>query len=83
MSVKTSTYSQPYKRFIITIRNQSELVIFLKFPMKKYFLHIELSWQHFYLLSSLEGKENSILFVQILWKAKQSVMFFEDAIIAI
>lgn len=35
LSVKTSTYSQPYKCFMIIVRNQSELVIFFKFPRKK------------------------------------------------
>ena len=36
---------------------------------------IELSWQHYHLLSSLEGEENSILLALILWKAKQSAVF--------
>lgn len=39
------------------------------------FLLIEISWQHSHVLSSLEGEENSIFLVLILWKAKQSAMF--------
>ena len=75
LSVKTTRYSQSYKCFIIIVKTQSELMIFSKFPGRMTSFLIELSWQHSHLLSSLEGEENSILLVLILWKAKQSAMF--------
>ena len=50
-------------------------MIFSKFPGRMTSFLIELSWQHSHLLSSLEGEENSILLVLILWKAKQSAVF--------
>lgn len=75
LSIKTARYSQSYKCFIIIVKTQKWINYIFKISWENDFLLIELSWQHYHLLSSLEGEEKSILLALILWKAKQSAVF--------
>lgn len=73
LSVEAAKYSQSYKCFIIIIKNQSELMIFLKFPGKitscslKYLGNIPMFWAHWRVkriasfLSWFYGRQSNLL----------------------